>query len=175
MHRPLRLEALNTINTVRIELGVTRPQMLALLGAKAGRRRNLLHADDANVDPVFLAKARSLRGLYREWKAGVMQSLVKHEAGSKTFLTNLELQALTGIRETTITTLRHRGVVRGIKDSAEYVYGLPEIRRLINLNSTILADVPRKTRGPLANSFLRWLRSLEMRSVQPKPKQAVVV
>lgn len=150
------IAVLNTVNRLRVEMGLTRPKMLELIGAKPGRLA-LLTAADEQIDPIFLTRAKLLRQLYSEWVDSLKSRLVDFERRGLTNLTSSEVQDLLSLRDLHVAQLRHRGVIEAEKDGHEYQYSTESLRRLIDNNSTVLVKGVRKMRGPLAFGFLRWL------------------
>ncbi len=149
------MAGINSLEQGRIELGLTRTKALELIGARASRI-GLLDTDDSRVDPAFLERMSGLVQEYRLWLATLLRRLESRERFSSQPMTMLELSQLTGVREVNLTALRVKGVLHGTLRGAEYLYPLPEVRRFIQTNSTILNDNQRKQRGHLTPAFLRW-------------------
>ena len=145
----------NTISQLRIEMGLTRPKMLELIGAKPGRLA-LLSMPDDQIAPYFITRARLLRTLYSEWTDEVYATLSRYETTGIVALTSAELRDLIGLHDMHIAQNRKREKIETIRVGHEYRYTLESLRRLIASNSTALLD-PGMKRGPLAFGFLHWL------------------
>lgn len=145
----------NSLERGRIELGLTRPQALVLIGAKPGRG-SLLATKEDMVDEAFAVRMALAVKAYREWTSGLLQALEVRNYEGRSSLKMQELSELTGVRETNLTALRSRGFLDGELVGNEYVYSTDSVRRFIRSNSFVLLGGLRKARGPLANAFLRW-------------------
>lgn len=149
---------MNTIERIRIRLGLTVPQMLEALESKPGRY-TLFTAEDDDIDGPFLSRARMLEEAYEEWAKDSLKritDLERREPGRK--LTALDMSRFFGISEFHLAQLRVRGQVKAKLDPPNrYVYSYAGARELLTLNSTHLLAGSRRTRGPLAKAFLTWL------------------
>lgn len=149
----------NTIDRLRIEMGVSRPKMIELLRAKPGRV-TLLTASDDQIDAIFFDRAQELRSLYSTWINGLNQRLNEFEALGFTEMTCVEVQELLSLRDFHITQLRSHNLLQSIYRGSTYVYPITGLRKLIEDNSG-RPDGKRRVRGPLALGFLRWLGKYE--------------
>jgi hypothetical protein len=61
----------NELETIRLRLGISRPELLRWVGARVGRE-GLFFCLDPNVDPIFLERARELGRLYDAWVREVL-------------------------------------------------------------------------------------------------------
>lgn len=149
---------MNTINTLRMEMGLSRPEMLEHIGAKVGRL-SLLHLEDADIDDAFIKAAKALRERYTEWQNMLLDKLDRYAELGVHSLTSSEVQDLTGLRDLHIARLRGRGgVFEAERCGHQYLYSITGLRKLIQRGNALSADSERnQTRGPLAFGFIRWL------------------
>lgn len=151
-----------TIERVRVEAGLSRPQMLMLLGAKPGRQQ-LFEAADDRVDPAFMARALRIKALYREWKLLFLERLW-HAAAGGSALDLADVVALTGTTASNITALRSRGAIESRYEGGRYVFPVDAVRSFLEHNSVALrsrGQRPRRVRGYLARSFVAWCMQRE--------------
>ncbi len=153
----LRDFEVNSLEKGRIEIGMTRAQALALVGAKPGRL-SLLERPDSYIDPAFVERMAEAVAAYRSWTGDMLARLEARERSGQGPLDMQELSQLTGIREVNLIALRFRGVLGTETVNGIYCYPLASVRQFIKDNSTVLREGQRKSRGPLAGAFLRWLR-----------------
>lgn len=146
---------MNFLERSRIEIGLTRPQALNIIGAKPGRG-SLFRTNDADIDRAFVVRMSEVVSAYRTWKRLMLAELEGMDVRGCEALTMQELCELTGVREVNLVTLRVRGRLVGRLAGYEYVYPTSHVREFIESNSLVLADGRRRSRGHLANAFLRW-------------------
>lgn len=144
---------MNTVERLRREMGMSRPKMLELVGA----RLDLLSAPDDEIDPAIASRAVALRGYYDEWLEDMIVRLEGFERKGIDALTCSEVQELFDLRDFHVTQFRYRGMVRTEYRRNEYYFPLSELRRLIRENGLSLEQGKRKVRGPITMGFLRWL------------------
>lgn len=146
----------NSIEAVRLEVGITGPQMLRALGAKEGRG-TLLSSEDDGIDPLFLARARTLLAAYRAWAARL-----KAEAQAcNRPLTLTEASTLLGISDFNLAKLAERGLIARTSNGRPRLFLVQAIIDFIDRNSTHLSPGATRSRGPLATPFLNYFLSTE--------------
>jgi hypothetical protein len=146
----------NTINRVRIEMGLSRPKMLELIGAKVGKLSLLTLQDIEIEDQSYIERARVLRAQYDDWVGSLYTRLDEYDRQGYNTLTSSEVQDLFNLRDLHIAQLRFRGTIQADRQGYEYSYSTKMLRELISRNSKVLTNSGR-VRGPLAFGFLRWL------------------
>lgn len=153
---------MTTIEQVRAKLGLSSPQMLAVLGAKPGRKSLLAATDDSTIDEIFLHRARALSNQYDTWKASIIQQISQR---SHTSLA--DLAHIFNCDRFTLYQSKRRGTFHverpnGKRDST---VTLDTVRELFSLNESVTTHSIRLTdhnghhrtavRGPLADIFLK--------------------
>jgi len=156
---------INTIESVRRETGLTKPQMVRLVGARPNRQHILLSATDERIDPAFMSRANHICEAYRSWKVALLTEIDALEKENITEIRMYDLCRLTGVRELTIAALRNRGTLQAVRRGYEYFYTLDAVRALVDYNSRAISK--QKYRGPLANAFLRWYERHAARTYGP--------
>jgi hypothetical protein len=148
---------LNTIERVRIKVGLTKPQILRVLESKPGRV-TMFTAKDDSIDPFFLVRARELEVRYECWRQMVTARLEAAARSSRDgYLRTREVARILGISDFHLSQMRIRGQVDAIQEGARrYKYTIEQVIALVQSNSEVLGTEIRKNRGPLTNGFLAW-------------------
>lgn len=147
----------NTIERIRLEVGLTDPQMLKAIGAKRGQS-SLLTAADQTISPAFLERAEDLHRAYQKWvedlkvqvtdlgeNRGIMVNGVS-------CLTAMQAATVLGIEQFNVVKLAERGLIGSILSSRRY-YPVQSVLDFIDANSKHLND-GKRSRAPLATAFL---------------------
>jgi hypothetical protein len=148
---------MNTIERVRIKVGLTKPQILHVLESKPGRV-TLFTARDEAIDPIFLYRVSELERQYDLWREEVKDKLKAAAYSSRDgYLRTREVARILGISDFHLSQMRIRGQVDAVQEGTRrFKYTLAQILDLVDSNSTVLGTEVRKNRGPLTNGFLAW-------------------
>lgn len=150
----------NTVEELRMKMGLSRPKMLELIGAKPGRFA-LLTAEDNQIDKAFLVRAQMLKQHYDVWCREVLAKLDNHLAKGQESVTAADVQAALGLRDLHVSQLRTRGILKAEKQHGyEYYYPVAGLKDLLITNS-LSGEEDNRYRGPLSYGFLRWLGQQE--------------
>lgn len=170
---------MNSIERVRIKVGLTKPQMVKLLETnpdnieiRASQASNLLSWSDEDISlkiegrigvsagtpSSLIARAKEIEEKYDRWVEEVMERLeVIEQASPDGLLRTRDIARVLGISDFHLSQLRIRGVVKAQRESRRrFVYRLKDIQDLVRNNSKTVSSDSRKTRGPLTNAFLSW-------------------
>lgn len=143
---------MNTLDQLRIKMGITRPKMIELIGAKPGRI-SLLTSPDSRIDPVFIERAQELFERYSRWKQDMSEGLDIFEDKGATALDVMEVQELFKLTDPYIRQMRTTGVLKTERRGAEYFFLIASIREALEMN-----NLKGTLRGHFAFSFLNWLK-----------------
>ena len=157
-------------------MGLTITQMLDLLGLKQSQR-NVFSAGEDRLDPAWVSTAETLRDFYRRWREFILGKLDK----SVTY-TSHDLSKILDIDRFNLLQMMKRGYIRSDQFyGRQHLFTAATIMGLVDYNSEhMLAGVGTNTRGPLAESFIRWLKpqwppEAEVDSSQEPEREAVAV
>lgn len=150
---------MNTIERVRIKVGLTKPQILRVLESKPGRV-TMFTSKDENIDPVFLMRARDLEARYEVWRDEVIGKLQSAaDASTDGYLRTREIARILGVSDFHLSQMRIRGQVDAVQEGTRrFKYTIDQVIALVFSNSSVLGTEVRKNRGPLTNGFLAWRR-----------------
>lgn len=168
---------MNTIEAIRLKVGLTKPQMMRLLEInpesvmlKPAQTLTLFTMSDDEIvtraerrvpgTPSSLIKrAREIESLYDVWKEILISRLEAIAAGSPNgLLRTRDVARVLGISDFHLSQLRIRGQVGAMQEShRRYVYTLKDVLELVEANSNTVTSTSHKTRGPLTNAFLSWM------------------
>lgn len=148
---------MNTIERVRLKVGLTKPQMLRVIEAKAGRI-TLFSTREETIDPAFLLKARQVEEKYDRWVEQVLHKLrYAADATPDGLLRTRDVARILGISDFHLSQIRIRGNVEATADKPRrFLYTYDAVADLVRSNSEVLTSEDRKSRGPLTNGFLAW-------------------
>lgn len=148
---------MNTIERIRLKVGLTKPQMLRVIESKAGRI-TLFTAREDSIDPAFITRAVEIEEKYDVWVESVLTRL-RYAASSSPdgYLRTRDVARILGISDFHLSQIRIRGNVEATPDKPRrYLYTYEAVADLVRSNSETLTSEDRKSRGPLTNGFLAW-------------------
>ena len=163
----------STLERLRCEMGLSRAQLLAAIGARP--RRDTLFEDDRNLDDALRGRAELLRKQYDQWKAQVLAQAPDCEFADCSALDAIDLAHVLGISENYARVLCQRYLTPqpnqapwryGGKDLEDrrwrkYLITRESVETLFEANESALSGRPfngiEHVRGPLSAAFLRWV------------------
>jgi hypothetical protein len=168
---------MNTIETVRTKVGLTKPQMMRLLEdnpdnvalkpAQAVKIFTL--ADDeiatrlerrvAGTPSSLVKRAIDIGDMYDEWVELVLTRLRSAADASRVGLLRTRDGArILGISDWHLSQVRIRGQVEGeAAGIRRFLYTFEAVEELVKANSEALGPDSTRYRGPITNGFLAWV------------------
>jgi len=154
----------NELERIRLRLGISRPELLKWIGARIGRE-GLFFCVDANIDPVFLERARELGRLYDVWKDGILDSLLDELTSPG------ELAVTLGTYPIRLLRLRQFGMLgpegQSTWDAVTRTVSPDDVRAMFTANEQFLEHFQSQGRGkaaprraPLSTVFYTWATRL---------------
>lgn len=175
---------MNTIERIRIKVGLTKPQMMRLLEDNPDnvilRQAQTLSLFSLSDDEVvtraerrqpgtpssLIQRAQEIEEAYDVWVIEIIARLESlAETSPNSILRTRDISRILGISDFHLSQLRIRGQVKASQESSRrFVYNLSDILDLVKRNSRTVSRTSRKTRGPLTNAFLSWMEETEYAS-----------
>ena len=139
----------NSLETARRKIGVSRKQMLVLLGSKSAR--SILYQDDERIDEVFKREARRLLSMHGEWLSE-MRSRLPRELDDE--LVPIDVAQALGIQEMYLYQLRNRGQFMPTRVTGRrYYYSVRRVHEFLDHHGEFGKYV-----SPLRQSLLVYLK-----------------
>lgn len=172
---------MNTIEAIRLKVGLTKPQMMRLLESNPGnvelkpaQALTLFTMQDEDIatraerrspgsESSLIIKAKVVESLYDIWLVEVksrLESINTYSQGG--LLRTRDVARVLGISDFHLSQLRIRGQIKAHRESnRRYGYKLKDILDFVDRNSKTVTSTSHKTRGPLTNAFLSWMSEQE--------------